>query len=268
MRRLQPELEGGDFPWDDDQSWQSCLGDPVISKKYLDVVYESLRKLDVGSQHNLVRNAYLPDRNRFPQPLASMFGSVALPPDLGNRRHVSILHPVLSSHRLLTKRTWKPKPYSLDNYLDDAQLEASSHEERRSFWNWLRQNHVGTLRRLADLPIWPSSSGDLLKLNELCQPRNARIKSIFDGFINRPSDGLFRARIIKRKGRGKLVFRSDPNFGEIKQLISATIGQWADLDYLDVDERKAFIKFESSLVAVAANPKLRASTSAKHRPDR
>ena len=83
---------------------------------------------------------YLPDVDSAARPLEEMFSAVNLPPNLGERYFAPILHPELQNHRLLKRRKWKPKPFTLDDYLDKARLETASAKDRKLFWCGLRDN--------------------------------------------------------------------------------------------------------------------------------
>ena len=158
IERLQPEIEASDFPWKNETEWQTALGNPLVAKIYLDVAYETIQRGGLDSESDVPENTYLPDERSTAQPLVEMFSDVNLPPRLGEQQYVPILHPDLQDHRLLKKRAWKPRPFRLDEFLDNAQLETASLAKRKSFWTWLRSNWKTvkrqTLIRISALPVW------------------------------------------------------------------------------------------------------------------
>ena len=135
IQRLQPQLEAEHFPWKDESEWQAALGTPSVAKVYLDVVYEAIQRRRLESETEVRENTYLSDHSSTAQPLVGMFSAVNLPPDLGQREYAPILHPELQNHRLLRRSRWKPRPFTLDDYLDRAQLGNASVVERKSFWD-------------------------------------------------------------------------------------------------------------------------------------
>ena len=140
IERLQPKLKPEWFPWKDKSAWQAVLGSPSAAQVYLDVLYEAIQRRKLESESEVIGNTYLPDKSSRARPLSEMFSAVNLPPNLGQHEDVPLLHPELQGHRLLRRRTWKPKPFKLDDYLDKAQLETASLAERKLFWTWLRKN--------------------------------------------------------------------------------------------------------------------------------
>ena len=258
--RLQPNLESDWFPWNDESEWRTALSNPSVAKKYLDVVYETTQKGKLASEQQVMQNAYLADRSCTARALSEMFSAVSLPANLGDRESVPILHPELQNHRLLKRQAWKPKRFTLNNYLDKAQLETASLNERESFWTWLRDNwkivERKTRARIAKLPVWPSSDGSLLPLNDLCEPSSARIASIMGDAINRPSRELLHAGLVSRRRR--LRFRTEPRIEEVKEFLSARLERFGDQDPLSSAERRKFHKFESDLAVLASRPQLKA----------
>ena len=80
--------------------------------------------LESGSE--VRESTYLPDECCIAQPLADMFNAVNLPHKLEGQQYVPILHPELQDHLLLKKRAWKPRSFTLEDFLDKAQLETAS----------------------------------------------------------------------------------------------------------------------------------------------
>ena len=263
IQRLQPQLNAEHFPWKDESEWQAVLGSPSVAKIYLDVAYETIQTRRKESESEVIENTYLPDESSKARPLAEMFSAMNLPPNLGQREYVPILHSKLQGHRLLKRKAWKPKPFTLDDYLDSAQLEAASLAERKSFWTWLRSNwrivkRRQTLTRTAKSPVWPSSSGSLLPLDSLCEPRSTRVASIMRDAIMRPSRDLLRSGLVSSTGRGRLTFRNTPSFQEFEKFLSERIAQFPREGHLTANERSDFHKLERDLVALASTtPRLK-----------
>ena len=226
--RLQPRLdsEGLPFPWSGEVEWKASLGNPGLSKRYLDVVYETIQAGHLDSEQDILQNAFLPDESCTAQPLAGMFSAVNLPPDLGERKFVPILHTEVRDHRLLARRAWRLKPFTLDDYLATAQLETASLESRKSFWRWLRENwrsvQSKTLQEIARLPIWPNTDGHLLPLEALCEPKVARVASIMNKTIRRPSSDILEAGLFNSRGTRQLRLRSVPTLSEVEGFLAAS----------------------------------------------
>ena len=258
IERLQPQQETEYFPWKDESEWQAALGNTSVARTYLDIAYKTIQERRVELEPEVVENAYLPDVGYRARPLVGMFSAVNLPPNLGQQGYVPIVHPELQDHRLLRKRAWKPKPFTLDDYLDNAKLETASLAERRSFWTWLRNNWRNvkrrqTLIRIANLPVWPSSKGEFLPLDDLCEPRKARVASIMGDAIDRPSPVLLRTGLVGRTGRGRLTFRDTPSIQELEEFLSERIDRFPRQRQLTPNERREFHKLERDLAALASS---------------
>ena len=257
IQRLQPRHEATYFPWKNESEWQATLSDPVVARTYLDITYETICNSELTNESDVRQNTYLPDEDSIARPLAEMFSAVNLPPSLGQRNHVSILHPELLDHRLLRRRTWKPKPFRLDAYLNMSQLETASFDTRMSFWTWLRSNWRSvkkeTLTRISALPVWPGSDGSLVPLHNLCEPRNTRVSSILGDAIVRPTGDLLKAGLVRTTGRGRLTFRSDPTRGELEVYLRERMAAFSWTRQLTLDECDRFARFEKDLATLVAS---------------
>ena len=261
IERMQPQEEAEHFPWKNESEWQAALGNASVARTYLDVAYRTFYERGEAIESEVIENAYLPDAGSTARPLAEMFSAVNLPPDLGQRRYVPIVHPELRDHRLLKRKAWRPKPFTLDNYLDNGQLETASLAERKSFWTWLHNNwrrvkRRQTLTRIADLPVWPSSNGNMLPLDSLCEPRNARVASIIGDAIVRPSRELLRSGLVSRQGRGRLTFKNVPSFQEFEEFLSERIDRFPRESRLTASERREFHKLEKDFAVLASSTPL------------
>ena len=261
IERLQPQQEAYHFPWKGKFEWQTFLGNSSVAKKYLDVAYEVIQRGELASEQEVRECVYLPDVDSAARPLEEMFSAVNLPPNLGERYFAPILHPELQEHRLLKRRGWKLKPFTLGDYLDKARLEMASVEDRKLFWCWLRDNwkiiKPRILKKIARLPVWPSADGYLLPWDALCEPRTTRVASIMGGAINRPSPEILEAGLVNKSGRGRLTFRSVPTIAEVEKFLSTRIQGIPHERPLTSEERRKFHKFENDLTVLASTPQLR-----------
>lgn len=261
--RLKPQQETRSFPWRDESEWQRSLGNPEVAKRYLDVVYESIENGDISrqDQEEIRQFAFLPDQTRKARCLTTMFRSVSLPPNLKQRHIIPILYPMLQNHKLLKRRAWKPKLFTLEDYLDEAKLEKATDDDRRSFWSWLRRHGRSidrrTLTRLTDLPVWPSADGRLLRLDALCRPQNRRVASILGDAIVRPSGELLRAGVISKGVRGRLKFRHEPTIQEIESFLDRALADLPHSEPLRRSEVRKFHRFEDDLAYLASHRQLR-----------
>ena len=261
--RLQPQTdsEGCPFAWSEEAEWRASLGNPRLSRQYMDVVYETVQAGHLDSEPAVKENAYLPDESGSARPLGDMFSGVNLPPDFGQRKLVPILHSDVRDHRLLARRAWKPKPFTLDDYLATAQLETASLESRKSFWRWFRDNWKNvqpkTLQAIARLPIWPSSDGDLLPFEALCEPAVARVGSIMGKAISRPAVEIAKVGLTRGRGTRQLRFRSLPTLVEIEGFLDTTLTAYPINRTLTYTERREFHDFERDMAVLASIPELR-----------
>ena len=263
IERLQPKLTANWFPWKDEAEWQTVLGNPSIAKIYLDVLYATILRNKLQSESKVRENIYLPDDGYIARPLVEMFSGVGLPPNLGQREHVPLLHLDLQGHRVLKKRAWKPKPFELEDYLDRAQLQTAPLAERRAFWNWLRKNWRTVkprqvLVQIASLPVWPSANDDLVPLDGLCEPGINRVASVMGSALIRPSRELLRTGLASRTGRGHLAIRNTPSLEEFKLFLSERLDRFPRERKLTANERSEFQELETNLADLASSaPRLR-----------
>ena len=263
VARLQPKLKAEWFPWKDEAEWQRALGNPSTAKAYLDVLWLTISMKELESESDVRKNIYLPDEISTARPLTEMFSGVGLPPNLERRDYAPLLHPELQAHRALKSREWKPKRFGLDDYLDKAQLQTASLVERRSFWTWLRKDWKTvkprqTLVRIVSLPVWPSANGDLVPLDDLCEPRSNRVASIMGNALVRPARELLRAGLVSRTGRGLLTIRNTPSLKEFELFLAEQLDRFPRQRRLTADERREFHRLEWDLADLtSSSPRLR-----------
>ena len=261
IERLQPDGVIRYFPWEDESEWGKALGDPSIVRKYLDVVYRTIRESGLDSEQEIAENAYLSDEDSKARPLRAMHSAVNLPPSLSSQQHVPIIHSKLRSHPLLRRRAWKPRPFRMDDFLEMANLGEASLEDRRTFWNWLRRNgrkvNDRQLHRIRLLPVWPSHRNCLLPFDDLCEPRVRNVATILGDAIERPSSEISRSGLANKKGTGRLKFRDTPNEDEVEYFLWTRLDEFPEDRSLPPTERRAFNKFESDVAALSSNPRLK-----------
>ena len=264
IQRMQPQNGSAQyFPWKDESEWQAALGNPSVARTYLDVAHKAVQEGELESDAEVPESTYLPDERCIARPLANMFNAVNLPPNLEGQQYVPILHRELQDHLLLKKRAWKPRSFTLEDFLDKAQLETASLARRELFWTWLRDNwrivKRPTLMRLSTLPVWPSSNGTFLPLDSLCEPSTTRVATIMGESMSRPSRELLKAGIVRRTGRGRLAFRNVPNGQELESFLESRMERFPWERQLTHDEQREFHKFEKDLAnLISSVPSLRA----------
>ena len=263
IQRLQPQNGPAQFfPWKDESEWQAALGNPSVARTYLDVAYKAVQEDELESGSEVRENTYLPDARCTAQPLADMFNAVNLPPNLEGQQYVPILHRELQDHLLLKKRAWKPRSFTLEDFLAQAQLETASLAKRKLFWTWLRDNWKTvkrpTLIRLSALPVWPSSNDTFLPLDSLCEPRTTRVATIMGKTIGRPSHELLETGIVRMTGRGRLAFRNVPTNQEFESFLESRMERFPWERQLTPNEKHEFHKFEKDLANLLSSvPRLK-----------
>ena len=261
INRLQPQREDCVFPWQDASEWRSCISNAVTAGKYLDVAYLAVQNGELDSEEEVIQNVYLPDLNSVLRPLCELHSGVTLPSGLQNQHFGPILHHSLKDHKLLRKQAWKPRPFTIDDYLDRVDLENATVDQRKLFWRWLRVNwrqlKPRTRRLLATLPIWPDASGCPRRLDELCEPDNKRISSVMGNFLDRPSREILRSRMVKSTGRGALALRRRPSMKEVEEFLLDGLEAFPLDRALYREERKEFRDFEAALSVLANVPQLK-----------
>ena len=253
--RLQNKGEDCVFAWKDDSEWRNSIGNAATVRKFLDVAYLTIQNGKLEDEGLVIDNVHLPDSNSELRPLRELHSGVKLPAGLQKQHVGPILHDSLGDHRLLRRPAWKPKPFTIDDYLDHADLGRTTVDQRRVFWRWLRgswkQLRPQTLRRLAMLPVWPNDSGCPRKLNELCEPQNKRIASLMGNALDRPSREILSAGMVKNTGRSALTLRRMPSIEEVENFLSAFLATFPEDRALSLEERKRFRDFEAALTVLA-----------------
>ena len=259
--RLQHKKEDCIFPWKDESEWKRSISNAATARKYLDVAYLAVQKGKLESEEQIIENVHLPDSNSELRELKELYSGSILPSGLQNKQVGPILHHALGDHRLLRRQAWKPKPFTIDNYLDHADLESATVDQCNLFWRWLRENwrqlKPQTLRRLAMLPVWPNTSGRPRRLDELCEPANRRIASVMGIALDRPSGEILRSRMVKNTGRGALTLRKLPRIEEVEEFLSARRATFPRDRALSREEKKDFRDLEADLSVLATVPRLK-----------
>ena len=249
--RMQSKKEDCIFPWKDGSEWKTSFSNAETAKKYLDVAYLAIQNGKLEAERQVIDNVYLPDSNSQVRPHSELYSGALLPAGLEDKHIGPILHRSLRNHRLLRRNLWKPKPFTMDDYLDHADMETAPVEQQKLFWRWLKGNWKGLkpkiLHKIALLPVWPDSSGNPRRLDDLCEPADRRIASIIGNALKRPSLEIHRSRMVKRNGRGKLTLRSVPRVEEIEAFLSDRLSKFPRDRVLSHAERTDFHQLEVDL---------------------
>ena len=259
--RLQYKKEDCAFPWKDETEWKISISNAATARKYLDVAYLAVQKGKLESEEQVIENVHLPDSDSELRLLKDLYGGSKLPSGLQNKQVGPILNHALGDHRLLRRQAWKPKPFTIDNYLDHADLENATVDQRNLFWRWLRENwkqlKPQTLRRLARLPVWPNISGFPRRLDGLCEPADKRIASVMGNALDRPSGEIQRSRIVKSMGRGALTLWRVPRVEEVDEFLTVRLATFPRDRALSREEKKGFHDLEADIGVLAAVPRLK-----------
>ncbi|HEC64712.1 MAG TPA: hypothetical protein ENI23_05430 [bacterium] len=262
IERLQASLDGY-FPWQDEKSWKVELGNPEIVNNYLDVLLAKL-KLDKEFKsdniENLKKNMYLPDVYGNATPYFTLYSATDLPTDLPNVKMPPILHYKATDHPLFKLRTWKLQRYQFHNFLQDSNLEHANEATRNELWKWVRKNYSKVPKknwpRLAQLPIWPDSNGQLLPLNKLCYPKQSKIRTILSDALHIPSTEVLKLPVVKRKGRSSLKLRVQPSQDEITVYFLNRLSSFPLDRNLTMKERIRFHAFEDDIEEIIRDKKI------------
>ncbi len=256
IARLQYQEEDCIFRWKDESEWNSSISSAATARKYLDVVYLATQNGGLEAEEQVIENVHLPDSNSELRQLKTLYSGSILPSGLQDKQFGPILHHALVDHRLLRRQAWKPKPFTIDNYLDHADLANATVDQRKSFWRWLRESwrqlRPQTLRRLGNLPVWPDTSGYPRRLDELCEPANRRAASVMGNALDRPSGEILRSRMVKITGRGALALRRVPRIEEVEEFLSTRLATFTRDRALSREEKKDFRDLEADLSVLAA----------------
>ena len=261
IERFKYGSQDGIFSWKNEAEWRSAISDAANAGRYLDVLYTAVQKGEVKSEELVARNVHLPDSNLALRPLKDLYSGANLPSGLNNTHIGPFLHSSLRDHQLLRRKAWKPHRFTIDDYLDHADLESAAVDLRKSFWHWLRGNwrqlKTPTLRKIARLPIWPDASGYPRRLEELCEPTNKRILSVMGNVFYRPAGEILRSRIVKSTGRGVFALRREPKIEEVENFLSARSATFPRDRALTGEEKKDFQDLEAALGVLAGIPQLK-----------
>lgn len=221
MTRLQPGKDGF-FPWDSEESWNKELSNTDRVQLYLSVIAKAaeVNELDDGKVKELRSMGKLPTVKGYLRSWHELLRATTDAPIIPGAEPPPILDIRISNIPLLRRGRLALKPFNLDDYVRNLQIESADFETRVAFFRWLRRNHSApkgsTIKSFASLSIWPTTEGELCTLNELCYP-SKRIREIMCECIKVPTTSVLNFPKLRRDGRGLLRLRSYPSKQELKQ---------------------------------------------------
>ncbi len=211
------------------------FSEPFITKVYLDLIKLALdeNKLAEEKEDALVSALLLPDVRGQATAFPDMYSNVSLPPDISDilgLRLPPILDPGLAAHALFRRKKWKPKKFTMAEFLEGDTLHGADEQTRRMFWKWLYRNgrHIAQRDRpkLADFIIWPDENGRLCKISDLCAPRSGRVGAVFADFIRRPHEEVRRSKLVSVGGKARTSVRRTPTEDEIAAWLDTRLARF------------------------------------------
>ena len=203
----------------------STFGSALIGVAYLDIIDDAIEygQCDGALQEELRDGLRLPDNNGEWTEFGALYAGVGLPAAVRGLGAPAILHAELIGHRILRRRKWRRKRYTLKDLIDSGSVQQADGQARRRFWKWIRRKEqvVGVRERqqLAQMPIWPDADGDLCVLSELCDLRSKKVAVILGRIVRAPHDEVRRTTLTTVHGNQRPLLRRVPSEDEIRHWI-------------------------------------------------
>lgn len=241
--------EAEHFPWPSAAAWRTALGDPAVAAAQLDALAPALSHGEPAKRPQ-PQGVMLPDANGALHPFETLKRGLVLPTGLLDLDPPPVLHPKLLDHRIFRSPGWKLTAFAFADLLQTGNIGGASLAARRRFFGWLA-GHAADVGRedwpvLKGLPIWPSTAGACLILDDLCAPP-ARLAVILGPHIAKPAREVLNLCRKVSTTRLRMKVRTDPTAEEIAAFYNTRLAAFDATAPLPVAQRIAFHAFESQL---------------------
>jgi hypothetical protein len=214
---------------------------------------------------------YFPDAAGVAHPLSNLYVGNDLPMGIAPLGMPPLLHPRLSDHPLFKRRAWKPPRYTLEIFVENTDFDGLTEAARRRFWRWLRKHSEKVPRRswpyLFCAPIWPTRTGTMRPLEDLCQPSNSRVRRVLSEVLWMPHTDILKLRVFRLNGRLSQALRRGPSESELEQFYRGRVSKFPQDRQLSDQEITEFRRFEKDLAVLAkdrdVSPRLRQTAIAR-----
>jgi hypothetical protein len=238
------------------------LSNPLLARAYLDIIKESLDhdSFEAGVEDDLLTSLWLPNCFSEATPFPLLHSSTSVPANIPGVRLPPLLHPLLTSHPVFRRRTWRRPSFTMAKFLADNQLEDCDAHTRRQFWEWLRVNEAQIkpkeTTQLVHMTIWPDENYELCTLTQLCEPKNRNITEILKPSIHVPHDHVRRSRlaVVGKKRQGRI--RRVPTASELANWLDDRIASFPTNERADNDVATKMERLESNLALLLKDPSI------------
>lgn len=252
------------FPWQSDAQRRGFLSNGAEVAAHLDALFPVLDNAPPAVRES-PDGILLPDSAGELHPFSEMKRGISLPAGLLDVAPPPVLHDAIRDHKVFRLRGWTLGTYDFSDLLASSQMNNLGLAARKRFLVWLSDNAQNPKRddwpALKALPIWASTSGELVPLDGLCKPRDPTIAKAMGEYLLRPTKEVLRICSAADSPRVRVRVRSEPTAEEVVAFYRAQLTSFSIERELSAEDRRRFHLFESSLLSFGTEGRLAAALS-------
>lgn len=257
------------FPWPSEAEWRKSIGVGTAAAAHLDALHPALASAE-PAKRVAATGVFLPDTYGTLHPFEQLKRGVSLPVGLLDVDPPPSLHPAIKDHPVFRLQGWIPESFGFSDLLASGEIGSLSLAARRRFLSWLAANPAEPGRddwpALKGLPIWASTTDELVSFDQLCRPRDSRVAGVMGRRLLRPGREVLRICKAVDSSRTRLRVRDEPSADEVDAHYRDCLATFDCGDVLPPDERSRFHAFEAELLAFGVEGRM-ASALRRLRPD-
>ena len=242
-------------------NYEAEFTEPPFVRFYLDVIHSWLnckdKDSDIGLENELQEALLLPNTNVKPVRFNELHASAPLPNEIPGLTLPHVLHPEVANHPIFDRRKWRRPKFKFKNFLESGEIQKSDDQTKKQFWDWYSQNERKISRldraKLAEIEIWPDTTGSSFKISDFCVPRDRRSAKILENSIKQPHSSVHKLKLVTIGKKGKTSIRRIPTQDEINSWIHARIAQFQIGEVPSSQEKDLLNRFEAELSVLLKN---------------
>lgn len=141
------------------------------------------------------------------------------PPSIPGVTNPPVLHRAIGSLGIVGKGALSVRRFNLDEYLSALDFNPVGQPGRQRFFGWLIKNAATlkavTLRKLAEMPVWPGTDGVHRTLEAYCHPKLPRLQRLLATSLVTPSAAVVTLLASRRLPSKAPSLRTDPSDDEL-----------------------------------------------------
>lgn len=149
------------------------------------------------------------------------------PPSIPGVTNPPVLHHAIGSLGIVGKGTLSVRRFNLDEYLSALDFNPVGQPGRQRFFGWLSKNAATlkavTLRKLAEMPVWPGPDGVHRTLKSYCHPKLPRLQRLLATSLVAPSPAVITLIGSKRLPPKSPSLRTEPSDDELLEWHARTL---------------------------------------------